>query len=77
MSSTGKCELVKQLVRDYGYDRQYVLDNMLYVVEFMPDNHAALCERLGVPVTHKHYVCADATAYDYSFGEPVGLEVFF
>ena len=59
------------------HELSHILDNMLYAVEFMEDNHAELCERLGVPVTHPHYVRADATTYDYSFGEPVGLEAFF
>ena len=57
-------------------DLNHVLDNMLYAVELMEDNHKEMCDRLGVPVDHKHYVCADALTYDYSFGEPVGLEAF-
>ncbi|QLF86112.1 hypothetical protein CC030809_00056 [Synechococcus phage S-CAM7] len=59
------------------HELSHILDNMLYTVEFMEDNHAELCERIGVPVTHPHYVRADATTYDYSFGEPIGLEAFF
>ena len=43
----------------------------------MEDNHKEMCDRLGVSTTHPHYVCNDALTYDYSFGEPVGLEVFF
>jgi len=54
----------------------HVLDNMLYAIELMEDNHKELCERLGVTIDHPHYVCADALQYDYSFGEPVGLEEF-
>ena len=54
----------------------HVVDNMLYAVELMEDNHKEMCERLGVSVDHKHYVCHDALTYDYSFGEPVGLEAF-
>ena len=50
----------------------HVVDNMLYAVELMEDNHKEMCERLGVSVDHKHYVCHDALTYDYSFGEPVG-----
>ena len=69
--------LIDRLVNKYGHERQHVLDHMIYVVEYMEDNHAALCARLGVPVTHPHYVNADATTYDYSFGGPVGLEAFF
>jgi len=56
---------------------EYILDNMLYAVELMEDNHKEMCERLGVPVTHPHYVCHDALTYDYSFGKPVGVEAYF
>jgi len=59
------------------HDETHVLDNMLYAVEYMEDNHKELCANLGVDVTHPHYVCADALEYDYSFGNPVGLEQFF
>ena len=59
------------------HNEEHILDNMLYAVEMMEDNHRELCERLGVPVTHRHYVCADALTYNYSFGEPVGLDKFF
>ena len=56
---------------------QHINDNMLYAVELMEDNHAEMCKRLGVTVDHPHFVCHDALTYDYSFGEPVGLEGFF
>ena len=56
---------------------QHINDNMLYGVELMEDNHAEMCKRLGVTVDHPHFVCHDALTYDYSFGEPVGLEGFF
>ena len=59
------------------HSEEYVLNNMLYAVELMEDNHKEMCGRLGVSVTHPHYVCADALKYDYSFGEPVGIEQFF
>ena len=55
----------------------HVLDKMLYAVELMEDNHKEMCDRLGVSTTHPHYVCHDALTYDYSFGEPVGVEAFF
>ena len=55
---------------------EHINNNMLYAVELMEDNHKEMCDRLGVPVDHKHYVCHDALTYDYSFGEPVGLEAF-
>ena len=59
------------------HELSHINDNMLYAVELMPDNHAELCKKLGVAVDHPHYVCANALEYDYSFGEPVGLESFF
>ena len=59
------------------HDLTHINDNMLYGVEFMEDNHAEMCKRLGVSVDHPHFVCADAIEYNYSFGEPVGLEAFF
>ena len=59
------------------HELSHINDNMLYAVEFMEDNHAELCKNVGVPVDHPHYVCANALEYDYSFGEPVGLESFF
>ena len=59
------------------HSEEHVLNNMLYAVELMEDNHKEMCDRLGVSTHHPHYICADALEYDYSFGEPVGLEVFF
>lgn len=59
------------------HTEEHILDHMLYAVEMMDDNHKELCARLGVSPTHPHYVCADALEYDYSFGEPVGIEQFF
>ena len=58
------------------HELSHINDNMLYAVEFMEDNHKELCKNLGVSVDHPHYVCANALEYDYSFGEPVGLECF-
>ena len=55
---------------------EHINNNMLYAVELMEDNHKELCDRVGVSVTHPHYVCHDALNYDYSFGEPVGVEKF-
>ena len=59
------------------HELSHINDNMLYAVELMEDNHAELCKNLGVSVDHPHYVNTDALEYDYSFGEPVGLESFF
>jgi len=58
------------------HSEDHVLNYMLYVVELMEDNHKELCQKIGVPTTHPHYVCHDALTYDYSFGEPVGVERF-
>ncbi len=58
------------------HSEDHVLNNMLYAVELMPDNHKEMCERLGVDIIHPHYICHDALTYDYSFGEPVGIEKF-
>ena len=69
--------LLDRLTNKWGHDKQHVLDNMIYGVELMEDNHKETCERLGVPVDHHHFVCADALKYDYSFGEPIGVESFF
>jgi hypothetical protein len=55
----------------------HILNNMLYAVELMEDNHKELCERLGVNIDHPHFVCANALEYDYSFGNPVGVEQWF
>ena len=55
----------------------HILNHMIYAVELMPDNHKEMCERLGVDINHSHYVCHDALTYDYSFGEPAGIERFF
>lgn len=67
---------LKELLCQY-HDENYVLNHMIYAIEFQKDNHKELCERLGVSTTHPHYVCADALTYDFSFGEPVGIERFF
>lgn len=70
--------LMDRLVNKYGHDIQHVRDNMIYVIEFMEDNHKALCERMGVPTTHPHYICGDGLdPTNLQFGEPQGLESFF
>jgi type I restriction-modification system DNA methylase subunit len=66
---------LKQRLIEYHIE-DHILNHMLYAVELMEDNHKEMCERLGVPTDHPHYVCTDALTYDYSFGEPVGLEAF-
>jgi len=57
----------------------------IYGVELMEDNVKLCKERLAGPnptqeildILDKNIVCADALTYDYSFGEPVGVEKFF
>ena len=66
--------LQKELLKYHSLS--HINDNMLYAVELMEDNHAEMCNRLGVSVNHPHFVCANALEYDYSFGESVGLEAF-
>lgn len=55
----------------------HILNHMLYAIELMEDNHAEMCERLGVATDHPHYVCYDALTYDYSFGKSIGVERYF
>ena len=59
--------LIKILTEKYGFSREYVIDHKIYAVEFMEDNHKELCDNIGVPYDHKHYVCADALNYHYRF----------
>ena len=66
---------LRDRLKEY-HSEEHILNNMLYAVELMEDNHKEMCERVGIPVDHPHYVCHDALTYDYSFGEPVGLEAF-
>lgn len=56
---------------------QHINDNMLYAVELMEDNHSEMCNKLGVSTSHPHFVCADALEYDYSFGNLIGVELFY
>ena len=51
----------------------HIINHMLYAIELMEDNHDEMCERLGVPTNHPHYVCHDALTYDYSFGQAIGV----
>lgn len=66
---------IKERLLQY-HSEQYVLDNMIYAVELMEDNHKEMCERLGVDTSHPHIICADSTQYDFSFGKPQGVEVY-
>ena len=56
-----------------------------YGVEFMEDNVKLCKKRLAglnptqeiLDILDKNIVCHDALTYDYSFGEPIGIENFF
>ena len=62
------------------HTEDHILNHMLYSVELMSDNHKELCERLGVPTDHPHYVCDDALKYHYGFNgrtsNPITLDNF-
>ena len=70
---------LRDRLKEY-HSEEHILNNMLYGVEYMEDNHKELCNRLGVSTTHPHYVCADALNYHYKFdGTPLEatLDGFF
>ena len=56
----------------------------IYGVELMQDNVDLCRQRLAGPsptqeildILNKNVVCADALKYDYTFGEPVGIEIY-
>jgi hypothetical protein len=60
-----------QALRKY-HSEQHIVDNMLYAVELMEDNHKELCRRLDVPTNHPHYVCYNALEYHYRFDGTLG-----
>lgn len=76
-AGSGNFMLALQTELSKYHSLTHINDNMLYAVELMPDNHAELCNRLGISVDHPHFVCANALEYDYSFGQLQGLEQFF
>ena len=49
------------------HSRDHIINNMLYAVELMEDNHKEMCRRLDIPTDHPHFVCADALQYHYRF----------
>jgi len=73
-AGSGNFLLALQTELSKYHSLSHINDNMLYAVELMADNHVELCKRVGVPVNHPHFVCANALEYDYGFGEPVALE---
>ena len=66
---------LRDKLKEY-HSEEHILNNMLYAIELMTDNHAEMCDRLGISTNHPHFVCKDALKYDYSFGEPIGVEVY-
>ena len=73
-AGSGNFLLALQAELSKYHSLSHINDNMLYAVELMEDNHAEMCDRLGVSVDHPHFVCEDATLYDYSFGHRNPLE---
>ena len=73
-AGSGNFLLALQAELSKYHSLSHINDNMLYAVELMEDNHAEMCNRLGVSVDHPHFVCEDATLYDYSFGHRNPLE---
>ena len=67
-AGSGNFLLALQAELSKYHSLSHINDNMLYAVELMADNHTEMCNRLGVSVDHPHFVCEDATLYDYSFG---------
>ena len=61
------------------HSRDHIINNMMYAVELMEDNHKEMCRRLDIPTDHPHFVCADALQYHYRFDGttgPVTVEQF-
>lgn len=54
------------------HSRDHIINNMLYAVELMEDNHSEMCRRLDIPTDHPHFVCADALQYHYRFDGTTG-----
>jgi hypothetical protein len=54
------------------HSKDHIINNMLYAVELMEDNHKEMCRRLDISVDHPHFVCADALQYHYRFDGTTG-----
>ena len=67
---------LKDKLLTYGHSEEHIVNNMMYAVELMDDNHKILCDRIGVPHNHPHYVCENGLEYNYSFGELQNLDKF-
>lgn len=54
------------------HSKDHIINNMLYAVELMEDNHKEMCRRLDITADHPHFVCADALQYHYRFDGTTG-----
>jgi len=76
-------EIVIRKMEQSGCDLEKALSTT-YGVDIMPDNIELCRKRLQGPnptesiikILNNNIVCADALTYDYSFGQPVGIEIF-
>ena len=76
-------EIVIRKMEQSGCDLEKALSTT-YGVDIMPDNIELCRKRLQGPnptesiikILNNNIVCADALEYDYSFGQPVGIEIF-
>jgi hypothetical protein len=76
-------EVVIRKIEKSGCTLQQALSTT-YGVELMEDNVKLCKERLAGPnptqeildILDKNIVCSDALKYNYSFGEPMGIEVW-
>jgi len=76
-------EVVIRKMEQSGCDLEKALSTT-YGVDIMPDNIELCRKRLMGPnptesiikILNNNIVCADALEYDYSFGQPVGIEIF-
>ena len=50
---------LKEKLLEY-HSEDHILNNMLYAVELMEDNHKEMFDMLGVSTDHPHYGCANA-----------------
>ena len=69
--------LLTVLTEQYGHSPEHVRNNMLFGIDLMEDNINETRQRLGVSADNPHFVCANALTYDYSFGQPTGVELLF
>ena len=77
-------EIVIRKMEQSGCDLEKALSTT-YGVDIMPDNIEICRTRLQGPnptesiikILNNNIVCADALEYDYSFGQPVGMENYF